>query len=97
MTISNEDIKHLAKLSCLKLDQSKIDQVKDKLTRILDLIHDMNKVNTQNITPLAHPLDLSQPLREDKITAKDEREQLQKNVEYTENGFYIVPQFIETE
>ena len=46
---------------------------------------------------MSHPLDLSQPLRKDKVTEKDDRKNLQKNAPSTRAGLFMVPKVIEVE
>ena len=55
----------------------------------------MNSVNTDNVTPMSHPLNLKQELRKDIVGASDERELFQKNNKHTDNGYYIVPKIID--
>ena len=97
MSISTTEMQRIAKLACLKLDTSSMEQAQDKLSHILELVDKMNSIDTDDSLPMAHPMDLNQPLREDVVTASNQRTALQLNVKYTQDGFYIVPQFIETE
>ena len=57
----------------------------------------MDSVNTESVVPMSHPLDLSQPLRKDKVTEKDDRKNLQKNAPSIKAGLFMVPKVIEME
>ena len=57
----------------------------------------MNAVATDNIEPMAHPLEATQPMREDAVTEEDQRSLFQSIAPATESGLYLVPQVIETE
>jgi len=46
---------------------------------------------------MSHPLDLSQPTREDQVTEVNEREKLQKNAPLVKSGLFLVPKVIDGE
>ena len=55
----------------------------------------MNSVDTTDIAPLAHPLDLFSRLRIDEVTESDQRENFQENTVETKDGYYLVPKVID--
>jgi aspartyl-tRNA(Asn)/glutamyl-tRNA(Gln) amidotransferase subunit C len=55
----------------------------------------MKKVDTTNISPMSHGQSVTQRLREDIVTEKNQREKLQKIAPEVNGGLYIVPQVIE--
>jgi aspartyl-tRNA(Asn)/glutamyl-tRNA(Gln) amidotransferase subunit C len=55
----------------------------------------MQAVDTRNIAPMSHAQDVSQRLREDVVTAPNEREAFQAIAPQVEAGLYLVPQVIE--
>ena len=55
----------------------------------------MQSVDTDNVTPLAHPLDSVQRLRDDEVTETNKRDELQKNAPETDQGLFLVPKVIE--
>ena len=60
-----------------------------------DLIDQMQSVDTDDVVPLAHPLDLTQRLREDDVTEFNRRGELQLLAPRVEQGLYLVPKVIE--
>ena len=62
-----------------------------------DMVDIINQKNTDGIMPLAHPLDMTQSLRDDVVTESDQRELYESLAPKTEGGLYVVPQVIETE
>ena len=62
-------------------------------------IGEMQKVDTEGIEPMAHPLDAQLPdgqrLRPDEVTERDRREDYQKVAPATQDGLYLVPKVIE--
>ena len=58
-------------------------------------IEQMNGVDTSGVTPMAHPLDMAQRLREDVVSEENQREHLQAHAPAVENGLFLVPKVIE--
>ena len=83
-------IAHLARLQVLEAD---IGPLQQQLTAILNLMQQLNEVNTDDILPLAHPLEAKQRLREDEVTLSNQ--QYLELAPMTEAGLYLVPKVIE--
>lgn len=94
-TLSITDVQKIAELSKLELSAEKLPALTARLENILKLVKKMDAVDTQNIKPLAHPFNATQPLREDIISEKNQRELFQQNAPQVEAGLYIVPKFME--
>ena len=95
MSINKSDIDHLCNLSKLKLEEDEKAVFLEQMQSILKMIEELQEVEVENITPMAHPLDMSQRLRVDEVSETNQREEYQKNTEHTESGFYKVPKVIE--
>jgi len=95
MSLGPDDVKNIAHLARLSIDDDDIDSYVSSLSSILDLVAQMNSVDTSEVTPMAHPLDVGQRLREDEVLEQNQREQFQKIAPQTENGLYLVPKVIE--
>lgn len=95
MSLTKDDVKKIAHLARLNLPDEDIPQTTQELTAILNFIAHMNQQDTDHIEPLAHPLDLSQRLREDKVTEPNLRKKYQSIAPQVEAGLYLVPQVIE--
>ena len=95
MSLQKTDVEKIAHLARLSVSEDDIPSYADNLSNILQLVEQMNSVDTSNITPMAHPLSESQRLREDKVTESNQREHFQKVAPATENGLYLVPKVIE--
>ncbi len=87
-----EKIAHLARLAISETDKS---VYAENLSSILDLVEQMNAVNTADIVPLAHPLNEPQRLRDDVTSETDQRELLQENSPTVEKGLFLVPKVLE--
>ena len=56
---------------------------------------EVSLVDTSDVEPMAHPLQMSQRLREDRVTEENQRELFQSIAPATANGLYLVPKVIE--
>jgi aspartyl-tRNA(Asn)/glutamyl-tRNA(Gln) amidotransferase subunit C len=99
MSLSDDQVRRIARLARLDLAPAEVQPVLDRLNRILGLIEQMRAVDTTGIEPMAHPLDASLPqgqrLRPDEVTEKDRREDYQAVAPATQDGLYLVPKVIE--
>ena len=95
MKFDNDEIKKIAHLARININKNEADKVGEKLEGILELIDQMTQVNTDGIEPMAHALDITQPLREDKVTEADIREKSLKLSNETNQSLFIVPRVIE--
>jgi aspartyl-tRNA(Asn)/glutamyl-tRNA(Gln) amidotransferase subunit C len=95
MSLTPETVIKNAHLARLHVPEEEIAAYTAKLTRILDFIVQMNAVDTSQVEPLAHPLDVSQRLRSDSVTEPNLREKYQKIAPCVEAGLYLVPKVID--
>ena len=95
MSLDNSEIQKIAWLARLKIDEQDIPNYSDELSNILEMVEQMNSVDTRDILPLAHPLELSARLRPDEVTETNQREHFQEHAPLTQDGCYLVPKVIE--
>lgn len=95
MGIDNREVKKIAHLARLQVNEQEAQRYSDSLSRILGLIEQMNAVDTTGIEPMAHPLDMHLRLRDDSPTETDRRDDYQKCAPAVEAGLYLVPRVIE--
>jgi aspartyl-tRNA(Asn)/glutamyl-tRNA(Gln) amidotransferase subunit C len=95
MSLNKNDVNKIAHLARLDIASSDIGAYADSLSSILDLVEKMNSADTDAVTPMAHPTEAYQRLREDRVTEIDEREKFQAIAPQVEAGLYLVPKVIE--
>ncbi len=95
MHLSNTDVQKIARLARLAMSETEIESARAQLSGIFDLIAEMQAVDTAGIEPMSHAQDVSQRLRDDKVTETNQREAFQAIAPQTEAGLYLVPQVIE--
>ena len=96
MALTREQIASIAHLARLQINEGEVPAYQQSLSSILDFVSQLNAAQTRDVTPMAHPLPgLTQRMREDAVTEKDERARFQPNAPQVEAGLYIVPKVIE--
>lgn len=95
MALDHKDVKDIADLARLALSDENIDKYSTELSSILDLVEQMNAVNTDDVTPLAHPTDAIQRLRADVVTESNNREKYMAPAPAQEEGLFLVPKVVE--
>ena len=95
MSLSNADVRKVARLARLAMSETEIESARAQLSGIFNLIAEMQAVDTTGIEPMPHAQDVSQRLREDKVTETNRREAFQAIAPQVEAGLYLVPQVIE--
>ena len=93
--MDKETVSKIANLANIELDDSKVNEVVNNLEKILKLVDEMNTVDTSNLNPMSHPLNLKQELRDDIVLEPDQRELFQENSPNSHDGYYIVPKIID--
>lgn len=95
MTLKIEDLRNIAHLARLHIDDDSIDRYAADISSILELVDQMNQVDSSGVKPLANPLEATQRLRDDEVTETDERDKFQQIAPDVEQGLYRVPRVIE--
>ena len=95
MKVDKELVQSVAQLAQLKISDHEMQLGINKMKRVLDLVDQMQSVDTTGVEPMSHPLDAVQILRPDKVTETDQRQLFQSNAPQTEDGLYLVPRVID--
>ena len=95
MSLDRSDVERIAHLARLAINEADIPEYTENLSSILNLVDQMQKIDTTGIEPLAHPLDAVQRLRADEVSESNQRENLQSVSPAVEEGLFLVPKVIE--
>jgi aspartyl-tRNA(Asn)/glutamyl-tRNA(Gln) amidotransferase subunit C len=95
MSLSTDDVKRIARLARIEIDDAQAQATQGQLNTIFDLIATMQAVNTDGVSPMAHAQEVYQRLREDVVTETDRHVAFQGMAPAVENGLYLVPKVIE--
>ena len=95
MSLSTDDVKRIARLARIEIDDAQAQTTQGQLNTIFDLIATMQAVDTGNVSPMAHAQEVYQRLRDDTVTETDRHAAFQAVAPAVENGLYLVPKVIE--
>ena len=95
MSLTADVVNKIAHLARLGIDKQVVAAYAKDLSGMLDLMTRMSEVNTDNVEPMAHPMDQAQRLRADIVTELNHREAFQAIAPQVEAGLYLVPKVIE--
>lgn len=94
MPLDPSTVKNIATLARIELNPDQLNHYVKDLSRILNLVEQMNQVDTDGIEPLAHPQDRHLRLRADEVTESNQRELFQHSAPATVDGLYLVPKVL---
>lgn len=95
MALDRETVAKIAYLARIGLREEEYDHLVPELAKILQFVEQMNELATEEVEPMAHPLELPQRLRPDAVTETDRREKLLPLAPAVEASLYLVPKVIE--
>ncbi|OAX50955.1 MULTISPECIES: Asp-tRNA(Asn)/Glu-tRNA(Gln) amidotransferase subunit GatC [unclassified Paenibacillus] len=95
MSISNNDVQHVAKLARLNLTAEEEQTLTGQLNAILKYAEKLNELDTENIEPTTHVLHVSNVMREDETKESLSIEQVMRNAPEEEDGQFKVPAVME--
>ena len=95
MALKLDDVKRVAHLARVAVDETEAQAVLSQLNDVFKLIAEMQAVDTREVAPMSHALDVVQRLRDDAVTEGDQHTLFQSVAPQVEGGLYLVPKVIE--
>ena len=95
MSVSPEQVRHVAKLARIAMSDEEIERLVPELNNILGWVEQLGEVDTDGVEPLATVIEQKLRLRDDAVTDGDKRDDILANAPAAEHGFFAVPKVIE--
>ena len=95
MSISREDVEHVAYLARLGLTEEEKDRLAQQLSNILDAMQVIDRLDTSAIPPTAQVIPLANVMREDVVRPSFDREQILRNAPRRSGEYFVVPAVLE--
>ena len=95
MSLNQADLKKIAHLARINVSEQETKVLEEKLQGIMSLIDQMQNVNTDNVEPMSHAIEVSQPLRDDIVKETDIRKDSLPLASEVHDSLFVVPQVIE--
>ncbi len=95
MRINAETVLELAALARLTLSAEEVERMRGDLEAVLDYMEKLSEIDTSNVPPTAHVLDISTPFRPDRVADLLSVGEAVRNAPEHDNSSMIVPKVIE--
>ncbi len=94
MALSEKDVQYVAKLARLEVTDQEVAKYTQQLANILEYVEQLNKLDTSNVEPLTHPLDVKNVFREDVVTPSLTQHEVLSNGPEVQSGHFKVPKIM---
>jgi aspartyl-tRNA(Asn)/glutamyl-tRNA(Gln) amidotransferase subunit C len=94
MAVTKKDVEYIAELAKLRFKDEELEKFTEQLNEILAYVEKLNKLDTTNIEPLSHPVEVSNVFREDAVKPSIDREEALRNAPDRSELFFKVPKVI---
>jgi aspartyl-tRNA(Asn)/glutamyl-tRNA(Gln) amidotransferase subunit C len=95
MSVTNEQVRHIAKLARIAMSEDEIERLAPELNNILGWVEQLGEVDTDGVEPLATVIDQKLRLRDDIVNDGNVRDDVLANAPEAQHGFFAVPKVIE--
>ncbi|EFI85344.1 Aspartyl/glutamyl-tRNA(Asn/Gln) amidotransferase subunit C [Listeria grayi] len=93
--ISKETVEKVAHLAKLEVSEREAEVFAEQLGNIITMVEKLNTLDTANVEPTSHAIDVSNVLREDVAHPGLDRKLVLKNAPETQDGMFKVPTILE--
>jgi aspartyl-tRNA(Asn)/glutamyl-tRNA(Gln) amidotransferase subunit C len=93
--LTREDVAKVALLGRLKLSADELERMTEQLGRVLEYVDILNEVDTNDVEPLAHPIELADVFRDDVPVESLSREDALANAPNTDGRCFVVPSILD--
>mgnify|MGYP006298998251 FL=1 len=94
MKITVKDVEHIAKLAKLTLSDGEKEAYTQQMSDILQYMEKLNELDTSDVKPLSHVMEVTNAFREDEPKASLSQEEALKNAPKSDGDFFVVPKVI---
>jgi aspartyl-tRNA(Asn)/glutamyl-tRNA(Gln) amidotransferase subunit C len=95
--LTRNDVLKVARLARLKITDAEVDDYTEKLGNVLAYVDSLNEIETEDVEPMVHAVELSNVFRRDEVRPSLAREEALLNAPKTDGQFFLVPQILDAE
>ena len=95
MTVGKDDVRRIAKLARLALDEARVEPMVGELNGIFTWVEQLNEVDVTGVAPMTSVVEQRLKMREDKVTEGGNADALMANAPGGEDHFFVVPKVVE--
>jgi aspartyl-tRNA(Asn)/glutamyl-tRNA(Gln) amidotransferase subunit C len=94
-TIDEDTVQHLAELARIELSAEEKTEFTKQLSNIIDFFSQISELDTENVKPTYHVLDITNVFREDEVKESLPQDVALKNASQTQDGYFKAPRITE--
>ena len=94
MAVTREEVEKIAELARLEFSVKEIEHLTKDMNQILHHMDKLNELDTSNVEPLSHPIEVKNVFRDDELKGSIKREDALKNAPDKDEEFFKVPKVI---
>ena len=91
MSLTKSDVEKVAQLARLRLSGQELETLTSQLGQVLGYVEQLNELDTDDVEPLAHPLDLFNVLADDELAESLPREKALASAPKSDDECFLVP------
>jgi aspartyl-tRNA(Asn)/glutamyl-tRNA(Gln) amidotransferase subunit C len=91
MSISRTDVEKVALLARLRLSDAELETITGQLAQIVGYVDQLGEVNTDNVEPMAHAIEVANAFRDDQVAPSLPRDEALANAPHHDDRGYLVP------
>lgn len=95
MSVTEKDVRYMADLARLQLAEDEVKSFAQDMNKILDYMEMLDELDTSDVEPLEHVIDLESRLRKDEAKEPLSHEDALKNAPDADSDYFRVPKVIE--
>lgn len=95
MSVTIEEVRYIAKLARLRFSDAEEERLAKQLSAVLEYMEKLNELDTSDVPPMSHVLDLHNVARSDAVKHRISRDEALKNAPDADDAYFRVPKVID--
>lgn len=95
MSVDSDTVRRIAHLSRIRLQEDRVEPMREELNTILAFIEQLNEVDTSGVEPMTSVVETKMRLRADVVSDGNKADDIVANAPVSDDGFFMVPKVVE--
>lgn len=91
MSLSREQVEKVSLLARLRLSEAELERLTAQLSQVVDYMQLLGELDTEDVEPMAHAVDISNVFRDDELRPSFDRAEMLARAPHADGEFYLVP------
>ena len=95
MSVDAADVRRIAHLARISLDESRVEPMRAEINGILGWIEQLEEVNVEGVEPMTSVMPMKLRMRKDEVTDGGYPDKVLSNAPNADDNFFVVPKVVE--